>query len=355
MDKILSIIVPSYNMEAYLPKCLGSLVIDDEDLLQKLDVIVVNDGSKDRTSAIAHEFETRYPGVFRVIDKENGNYGSCVNAGLKVARGVYVRLLDADDYVYGERFEHFLQTIIDASGNEASRVDLFISDYATVDPEGRVICETHYGLPTGRIATLDDCPPNMLRLAVQSVVYKLENILNMNYCQSEGLSYTDTEWVIEPMITVKSLRYINEPVSCYLIGRNGQTMENRVFAERFGQIISIAKGLISRYEDRCSQCVPQAENYYKRMIMGIIEMVYTKCLWGLDRYRVAGDLKAFDDYLKSNEELYFQSDGLKVKSRWFRFRYVHEWRKRKSKHSLPFFGFSLYLQVQRLINQRHLS
>ena len=62
MSKILSIIVPPYNMEAYLPKCLGSLVIDDKELLQKLDVIVVNDGSKDRTSEIAHEFAAKYPG-----------------------------------------------------------------------------------------------------------------------------------------------------------------------------------------------------------------------------------------------------------------------------------------------------
>ena len=94
--KILSIIVPSYNMEAYLPKCLRGLVIDDKELLGKLDVIVVNDGSKDRTSEIAHSFETKYPGVFRVIDKTNGHYGSCINAALPVAEGEYVKILDAD-------------------------------------------------------------------------------------------------------------------------------------------------------------------------------------------------------------------------------------------------------------------
>ena len=77
-NKILTVIVPSYNMEAYLPKCLGSLIIDDKELLRKLEVIVVNDGSKDRTSEIAHKFETKYPGVFRVIDKKNGHYGSCI-------------------------------------------------------------------------------------------------------------------------------------------------------------------------------------------------------------------------------------------------------------------------------------
>ena len=87
MDKTLTIIVPSYNMEAYLPKCLGCLVIDDKELLQKLDIIVVNDGSKDRTSEIAHEFESRFPGVFRVIDKTNGHYGSCINAALPHVSG----------------------------------------------------------------------------------------------------------------------------------------------------------------------------------------------------------------------------------------------------------------------------
>ena len=110
-NKILTIIVPSYNMEAYLPKCLGSLIIDDKDLLQKLEVIVVNDGSKDRTSEIAHEFEANYPGVFRVIDKKNGHYGSCINAGLAIATGFYVKVLDADDWFVTGHFQNFLRFI----------------------------------------------------------------------------------------------------------------------------------------------------------------------------------------------------------------------------------------------------
>ena len=111
--KILSIIVPSYDMEAYLPKCLGSLVVDDRELLQKLDVIVVNDGSKDRTSEIAHEFEANYRGVFRVIDKDNGHYGSCINAGLAVAAGTFVKVLDADDYYLTDNFKEYL-SLVDA-------------------------------------------------------------------------------------------------------------------------------------------------------------------------------------------------------------------------------------------------
>ena len=81
-EKILSIIVPSYNMEKYLPKCLGSLVVAPE-LMERLEVFVVNDGSKDRTSEIAHEFASKWPNTFRVVDKSNGHYG---DVGCPLAR-----------------------------------------------------------------------------------------------------------------------------------------------------------------------------------------------------------------------------------------------------------------------------
>lgn len=84
-------------MEKYLRRCLDSLIID-EDGMKQLEVLVINDGSKDSSSQIAHEYQDKYPDTFRVIDKENGNYGSCINRGLKEATGKYVKVLDADDW-----------------------------------------------------------------------------------------------------------------------------------------------------------------------------------------------------------------------------------------------------------------
>ena len=124
--KLLSIIVPSYNMEGYLPKCLESLVVDDNELLQKLDVIVVNDGSKDHTSEIAHEFEAKYPSVFRVIDKENGHYGSCINAGLRIMRGDFVRIVDSDDSVETDEFVKFIKYLGDVKHSDP---DVVISNF----------------------------------------------------------------------------------------------------------------------------------------------------------------------------------------------------------------------------------
>ena len=90
MNKILTIIIPTYNMEKYLRRCLDSLIIDEEGMKQ-LEVLVFNDGSKDSSSQIAHEYQDKYPDTYRVIDKNNGNYGSCINIGLKEAKGKYVK------------------------------------------------------------------------------------------------------------------------------------------------------------------------------------------------------------------------------------------------------------------------
>lgn len=94
--KVLTIIIPMYNMEKYINQCLDSLMVQG---MERLEVIVVNDGSKDGSLAIARTYESRYPQIFCVINKENGNYGSCINCGLSKATGRYIRVLDADDFL----------------------------------------------------------------------------------------------------------------------------------------------------------------------------------------------------------------------------------------------------------------
>lgn len=95
--KTLSVIIPTYNVERYLHKCLSSLIVSDEKLFNCLEVIVIIDGATDNSSQIAHSYENDYPEVFKVIDKQNGNYGSCINRGIKEANGKYIKILDADD------------------------------------------------------------------------------------------------------------------------------------------------------------------------------------------------------------------------------------------------------------------
>ena len=111
MEKVLTVVVPTYNMEKYLDRCLTSLIVDD-DKMALLEVLVVNDGSKDRSSEIAHSYEARYPNTFKVIDKENGNYGSCINRGVTAVTGKYFRILDADDWYSTDALQSFTSKLM---------------------------------------------------------------------------------------------------------------------------------------------------------------------------------------------------------------------------------------------------
>ena len=88
MDKIVSFIIPSYNVEKYLNKCLTSFL--NLEVLDLIEVIVVDDGSKDQTAQIARNYIEQYPSVFRLISKENGGHGSAINVGTAAAAGCYL-------------------------------------------------------------------------------------------------------------------------------------------------------------------------------------------------------------------------------------------------------------------------
>lgn len=105
-EKLLSIVVPTYNMERYLARCLDSLLVPS--VIKHIEILVINDGSKDQSGVIAHNYQERYPQSVKVIDKENGGYGSVLNIGLLNASGKYFKVCDSDDWFDGEAFGNFV-------------------------------------------------------------------------------------------------------------------------------------------------------------------------------------------------------------------------------------------------------
>lgn len=226
-DKILTVIVPTYNMEKYLPKCLGSLVIAPE-LMEKLEVLVVNDGSRDRTSRIAHGFEDMYPQVIKVIDKENGQYGSCVNCGLMVAHGTFVKILDADDSFDAMQFQDFVAALVRIEESSPGYYDLAVSMYDAVDETGELLNSNRWQWETERALTLEDLSPYFGKIYLYHLTYRTSNLRKMGYRQTEGIYYTDMEWITWPMATVKNVYYTPLVVYRYLVGRPGQSVAREV-------------------------------------------------------------------------------------------------------------------------------
>ncbi len=125
--KKLSIIIPVYDVENYLAKCLDSVIYPD---LKGYEVIAVNDGSTDSSSKIAREYEKKYPEIIKVIDKENGGLGSARNAGLEVSQGEYVQFLDSDDWLADNAVPEMLT-------ETEKGFDIGIFDFAPVTELGR--------------------------------------------------------------------------------------------------------------------------------------------------------------------------------------------------------------------------
>ena len=119
----MTVVVPVYKVEQYINKCLDSLILPQE-WMSRLEVLVMNDGTPDRSAEMAKEYEKRYPGVFRVIDKENGGHGSAWNRGLAEATGKYLRFLDSDDWFTTTEFVKLLEKL------DTLDVDIAISNYS---------------------------------------------------------------------------------------------------------------------------------------------------------------------------------------------------------------------------------
>ena len=324
MEKILTIVIPTYNMQDYLRRCLDSLIVSEEQIKQ-LEVLVVNDGSKDNSSAIAQEYQDKYPDTFRVIDKENGNYGSCVNRGLKEATGKYIKILDADDYFNSGNLASFMFFL------RGIDVDLVISDHDIINESGKVTAMRSYKMPENKVLFFHDYCDNVLHyIQMHAVTYNRHIFDGLEYHQTEGISYTDQEWIFLPMSRVKTFMYFNNVLYMYFIGRQGQTMDAKVMARSVSHIIKIVQNSFDALK-RCDLSVESLKTYLYDQLAYNIGSVYNLAI----KYKAISKEETidFDTYVRDNNmEIYNKMASFQFSHR-IPFHYISYWRKHKK---LPF-------------------
>lgn len=317
MQKLLTIVVPTYNMQDYLNRCLDSLIVS-EDLMTQFEVLVINDGSKDRSSEIAHSYQNRFPNTFKVIDKENGNYGSCVNRGLKEATGKYIKVLDADDWFDNKNFEEYLHFLAEVD------VDLVISDFVEVNDKDEIQKLYCYNLPS--TPTQLNKQPQCYDMWMHAVTYQTENLRKINYHQTEGISYTDQEWIFWPMITVKSMIGFPKIVYHYLVGRAGQTVDIKIKARSIQQEITSWKAMQLEYEQFSE--MSDAQDYLWSRLYGRASYIYRFIILGMGKQGTSV-LKELDMFiLEHNSKLYEELAQSTPRSD-MRLKYITLWRKQK--------------------------
>ena len=358
MEKILTIIIPSYNMEAYLPKCLGSLIIDNKELLRKLDVIVVNDGSKDRTSEIAHEFEAKYPGVFRVIDKANGHYGSCINAALPVAEGAYVKVLDADDWFDTSVFNRYLEFVDGESKKGEFSADLILNDFIFLTESGKIERRFPFVTCNSDVSVFDyiDRGGGWRDIWMHAIAYKLENLRRIHYVQLTGITHTDIQWIHLPMATVRRIAYCKGLLYMYVSDRENNTSNEQAYYRTFHDQLAVFKTLVSEYNRMSDEVDDYQKIYLQNHLRHRARRAYWVYLYNCNPLLKKGALEDFDRFLKNESSWLYDETGKMCFSGEIPFHFIRVWRRHRRVSlfyylTMKFFGVvqKLYGMIKRIV------
>ena len=247
--KILSIAVPCYNSEAYMEKCIDSLLAGGEEV----EILIVDDGSKDGTAEIADRYQEKYPTIVKAVAKSNGGHGDAVNCGLEHATGKYFKVVDSDDWVDEEALLKVLDTVKGFVKDE-SEVDMVIANYVyeKVGMTHKKVIRYDNVLPENQIFKWEDIGHFRLDqyILMHSVIYRTEML---KLCQLElpkHTFYVDNIYVYYPLPHVRTLYYMNVDLYRYFIGREDQSVNEKVMISRIDQQLFVTKKMISMYELR---------------------------------------------------------------------------------------------------------
>ncbi len=241
--KLLSIVIPCYNSEEYMSYCIESLLVGGE----QVELLIINDGSVDNTAEIADQYEKLYPTIVKAIHQENGGHGEAVNTGIRHASGRYLKVVDSDDWVDTRAYLKILKKLNDFLV-EATSVDMIISNFV-YEKEGakyKKVMKYENVLPEGVIFTWEDI--GQFRkgqyILMHSVIYRTQLLKDCGLELPKHTFYVDNLYVYKPLERVKKIFYMNVDFYRYFIGREDQSVNEKVMIKRVDQQIKVNKLMI---------------------------------------------------------------------------------------------------------------
>ena len=259
MEKVLSISVAAYNLGSMIEQCLDSFI--QEDILERVEVLVTDDGSKDNTAEIVAEYEKKYPGTFRLIRQKNAGPGSTVNSGLAHATGKYFRMVDGDDWVNTKEMKAYLDYL------ESHETDMVCTNYCCVDHETGEQQKQILKVNTwGQEMALKDVAEN-LHLEMHNVTFRTQ-ILKEHHIQLDHGFYTDAEYLMLPTPYIRTVAFLKEIIYMYRVSLSTQSMNIRSLQRNEKMHRDVIDRLLGEYAEyrKSAGWNPQTGSYYCRRI-----------------------------------------------------------------------------------------
>lgn len=237
MNKLLTISIAAYNVEAYIKKTLNSIARSR--YLDLIEVFIVDDGGSDNTLNIAKEFQREHPETFIPVHKENGGYGTTINYSIEHASGKYFKVLDGDDWFDTDGLDELIEVL------QASNEDVIVSNYFIWLGDVKCITVFTHDDPEGTVVNLSSGFTTDRSYGMWEVVFKLDLLRKCHLTLPAHTLYTDRHYSTIPFAYADTIKFTDAKVYCYRLGRDGQSMtpESQVkhYKERFDGSIELCK------------------------------------------------------------------------------------------------------------------
>lgn len=296
MEKVLTIIVPSYNTQDYVERCIPTML--SHPYKDKLELLLVNDGSSDTTLERLQWFERRYPQTIRVLDKENGGHGSVINVGIQKARGKYLKVVDGDDWVVSKNLARMICQL------EQCNADMVIHPYIRWNIEKKRGTTVRFHGWKNHVMLFEQAAPRLNGAEIQAITYRTKILRENGIRVREKCFYEDTEYDIYPIRYVKTVCIYKDPVCVYCTGiqtqsvNPAQTLKNR----RMHRLI--VKDCMEYYKQNAEQLSFEKRRYVSRVILKRIRSHYMIYLKSRITARQLQEMRHWDQELK-RESVYF--------------------------------------------------
>lgn len=269
--KLITAVVPCYNSEEYMCKAINSLLSGGAEL----EIILVNDGSTDRTGEIANKYQADYPDMIKVVHQDNGGHGEAINTGLVHATGLYFKVVDSDDWVSESALKQVVTRLRELTVG-GSIPDLFLANYVYMKngvTRNKVI-SYNSALVTDRLFTWNEVGHFKLsqNILMHSAIYRTSLLKECGLVLPMHTFYVDNIFVYQPLPFVKTLYYMDVNLYCYYIGRADQSVNEQVMIRRVDQQIKITKIMIDSHN-----LMSMKQKELKSYMIKYLTMMVTVC------------------------------------------------------------------------------
>lgn len=267
----ITFVVPCYNSQDYMERCIQSLLAGGEDV----EILIIDDGSTDLTGEIADRYQAQYPEMIRVVHQENGGHGAGVNKGLELARGLYFKVVDSDDWLDSDACHKLLVQIKYFSDKQLP--DLIVCNYVYDHLKEGMQNTIHYRnlFPKERLCTWKEMGrfrPSQY-LVMHALLFRTELLRKANVVLPKHTFYVDNLFACKPLPFVRAIYYMDVDLYHYYLGRQDQSVNVQVMIGRIDQLIRVTNLVTDAINlDKVKIQTPKLEKYLIRNISIMLAM-----------------------------------------------------------------------------------